>query len=84
MEDTYTHHSTGYTCTVCGGVAIAEIAGSYLCGGHAIDAMTVTSACENRNSPSKCEELRAPQAGPPPRVGDTRSAASIPTGIKKR
>lgn len=42
MEDTYTHHSTGYICTVCGGVAIAEIEGSYLCASHAIDAMTVT------------------------------------------
>jgi hypothetical protein len=43
MEDTYTHHSTGYIRTVCGGEAVAEIQGRYLCDSHAIDTMTVTS-----------------------------------------
>ncbi len=42
MEDIDTQHSTGYTCTVCGSVAVAEIAGSYLCASHAIDTMTVS------------------------------------------
>jgi len=42
MEDTYTKHTTGYTCSVCGGDAVAEIVGNYLCGNHAIDYMTLS------------------------------------------
>jgi len=32
-------HATGYTCYLCGGVAVADIVGGYLCAKHAIDAM---------------------------------------------
>jgi hypothetical protein len=38
MEDTLTH-PPGPACTACGSVAVAEVAGNYLCAEHAIDAM---------------------------------------------
>ncbi len=46
VEDTDTQHSTGYTCTACGGVAVAGIGGSYLRTSRAIEALTV--AIEHR------------------------------------
>jgi hypothetical protein len=39
MEDTYLKHPPGPACVVCGSVAVAEVAGSYLCAEHAIEAM---------------------------------------------
>lgn len=38
MEDTL-RHPPGPACTVCGSVAVAEVAGNYLCAEHAIEAM---------------------------------------------
>ena len=32
-------HATGYTCLLCGGVAVVDIDGDYLCAEHAIEAM---------------------------------------------
>ncbi len=34
-----TQHATGYTCRMCGGVAVVDIDGGYLCAEHAIEAM---------------------------------------------
>ncbi len=39
MEDTYPQHPTGYTCTVCGGDAVVDTDGTYLCAVDAIAAM---------------------------------------------
>ena len=39
MEGTNKQHATGYTCLMCGGVAVVDIDGGYLCAEHAIDAM---------------------------------------------
>lgn len=39
MEGMDTQHSTGYTCHECGGVAVVDIDGHYLCAEHAIDVM---------------------------------------------
>ena len=34
-----TQHATGYTCHECGGVAVVDIDGDYLCAVHAIETM---------------------------------------------
>ncbi|HZJ47639.1 MAG TPA: hypothetical protein VFD97_01225 [Acidimicrobiia bacterium] len=34
-----TQHATGYTCRMCGGDAVVDIDGDYLCAEHAIEAM---------------------------------------------
>jgi hypothetical protein len=39
MEGMNTQHATGYICLLCGGVAIVDINGGYLCAAHAIEAM---------------------------------------------
>jgi hypothetical protein len=39
MEGMNTQHATGYTCLLCGGVAVVDIDGGYLCARHAIEAM---------------------------------------------
>jgi hypothetical protein len=39
MEGMGTQHATGYTCHKCGGVAVVDIDGGYLCARHAIEAM---------------------------------------------
>jgi len=39
MEGTNRQHATGYTCLMCGGVAVVNIDGGYLCAEHAIEAM---------------------------------------------
>ena len=39
MEGMNTQHATGYTCHECGGVAVVDIDGGYLCAAHAIEAM---------------------------------------------
>jgi hypothetical protein len=39
MEGMNTHHATGYTCHMCGGVAAVDIDDHYLCAKHAIEAM---------------------------------------------
>jgi hypothetical protein len=39
MEGMDTQHATGYTCLLCGGVAVVNIDGGYLCARHAIEAM---------------------------------------------
>ena len=39
MEDTYPQHPTGYTCTVCGGIAVVDTDDMYLCAVDAIAAM---------------------------------------------
>jgi hypothetical protein len=39
MEGMDTQHATGYTCLLCGGVAVVNIDGGYLCAAHAIEAM---------------------------------------------
>jgi hypothetical protein len=36
MEGMNTQHATGYTCLLCGGVAVVDIGGGYLCARHAI------------------------------------------------
>ena len=36
-----TQHATGYTCLLCGGVAVVDIDGNYLCAAHVIEAMIV-------------------------------------------
>jgi hypothetical protein len=41
MEGMNTQHATGYTCHMCGGVAVVDIDGGYLCARHAIEA-TIT------------------------------------------
>ena len=38
MEDIL-RHPPGPACTLCGSVAVAEVAGSYLCAEHAVEAM---------------------------------------------
>ncbi len=39
MEGMDTQHATGYTCLLCGGVAVVNIDGGYLCARHPIEAM---------------------------------------------
>jgi hypothetical protein len=39
MGDTSPQHPTGYTCTVCGRIAVADTDGTYLCAVDAIAAM---------------------------------------------
>jgi len=39
MEGMDTQHATGYICDICGGVAVVDIDGGYLCARHAIEAM---------------------------------------------
>jgi len=39
MEGMSKQHATGYTCHMCGGVAVVDIDGSYLCAKHAIETM---------------------------------------------
>jgi hypothetical protein len=39
MEGMGKQHATGYTCHMCGGVAVVDIDGHYLCARHAIEAM---------------------------------------------
>ena len=39
MEGMSKQHATGYTCHECGGVAVVDIDGGYLCAEHAIEAM---------------------------------------------
>jgi hypothetical protein len=39
MEGMDTQHATGYTCHTCGGVAVVDIDGGYLCAAHAVEAM---------------------------------------------
>jgi hypothetical protein len=39
MEGMGKQHATGYTCLLCGGVAVVDIDGNYLCAHHAIEAM---------------------------------------------
>ena len=39
MEGMDTQHATGYTCHECGGIAVVDIDGGYLCAEHAIEAM---------------------------------------------
>jgi hypothetical protein len=39
MEGMETQRATGYTCLLCGGVAVVDIDGHYLCAAHAIEAM---------------------------------------------
>jgi len=39
MEDTYLKHPPGSACTMCGGVAVADVVGNYLCAEHAIEAI---------------------------------------------
>ena len=39
MEGMNRQHATGYACLMCGGVAVVDIEGSYLCAAHAIEAM---------------------------------------------
>jgi hypothetical protein len=41
MEGMNTQHATGYTWHMCGGVAVVDIDGGYLCARHAIEA-TIT------------------------------------------
>ena len=42
MEDIETQHEAGHICTVCGGIAVVDLDGDFLCGGHAIEAMATT------------------------------------------
>jgi hypothetical protein len=37
MEGMSKQHATGYTCHLCGGVAVVDIDGGHLCAQHAID-----------------------------------------------
>jgi hypothetical protein len=39
MEDTYLEHPPEPVCTLGGSVAVAEVAGNYLCAEHAIEAL---------------------------------------------
>jgi hypothetical protein len=39
MEDIYLEHPPEPVCTLGGSVAVAGVAGNYLCAGHAIEAM---------------------------------------------
>ncbi len=39
MEDIETQHETGHICTVCGGIAVVDMDGDFLCAGDAIEAM---------------------------------------------
>ncbi len=41
MEDTYPQHPTGRICTFCGGIAVVDLDGIYLCAGDAIRSMGV-------------------------------------------
>ena len=43
MEDAYSQHPTGYTCTVCGGIAVVDTDDTYLCAVDAIAAMSGAS-----------------------------------------
>jgi hypothetical protein len=40
MEGMSTQHPTGFTCRICGDVAVVELDSGYLCAEHAIKAMT--------------------------------------------
>ena len=42
MEDTL-RHPPGPACTLCGSVAVAQVAGCYLCAEHAIEAMQLAA-----------------------------------------
>jgi hypothetical protein len=39
MEGMNAQHATGYTCHMCGGVAVGDIGDGYLCAAHAIEEM---------------------------------------------
>ena len=39
MEDIRIQHETGHICTVCGGIAVVDMDGDFLCAGDAIEAM---------------------------------------------
>jgi hypothetical protein len=39
MEGMSKQHATGYTCHMCGGVAVVALDGGYLCAQHAIETM---------------------------------------------
>lgn len=49
MEDTL-RHPPSPACNVCGSDAVAEVAGNYLCAGHAIDAMDTSSWATNEKA----------------------------------
>ena len=39
MEGSNTQHSTGFVCSICGGVAVVDVDDGYLCATHAIEAL---------------------------------------------
>jgi hypothetical protein len=41
MEGLETPQPTGYTCDLCGGVAVVDVDDGYLCAPHAIGALTI-------------------------------------------
>lgn len=42
MAGTYLQHSTAHTCATCGGAAVAEIEGTFLCAEHAFETLSAT------------------------------------------
>ena len=53
MENTYRQTPTGYICTVCGGIAVMDTDGSYLCAPDALRSLGVSqeSDCDLVNNP---------------------------------
>ena len=57
MEGMDTQHATGFTCSICGGIAVVDVDDGYLCATHAIEALITIEidlrAEGNRSSPSR-------------------------------
>lgn len=75
MEDTYPQHPTGFTCIMCGGIAVVENKGTYLCAVHAIEAMSDESAVE-RDLPGVSRMLSHANPVDLSHGGEVRSAGS--------
>jgi hypothetical protein len=58
MEGMNTKHATGYTYLLCGGVAVVDIDGDYLCAAHAIEAMTTVEIDLREKEPAVSASTR--------------------------
>jgi len=65
MHDTYPQHPTGYHCILCGGIAVMDADGTYLCAPDAISFLGAEIEPES-GSPAR-----------PVRVADTHSTSSL-------
>lgn len=79
MESTYRHIPTGYICIVCGGIAIMEADGFYLCASHALRSLGASPQ-------SDCDLVRVADLQPAAvvdltNVGEVRSTRVADTHV---